>query len=277
MTVVDTHVHVVSPDATRYPRRPYGDSAWIDAYAGDAGEYAALMAANGVGWAVLVQAVGAYTDDNRYCIDAARADPARFTAVAYVDLHGDDPVAALERWATAGAHGVRIVVAAGENPVRATDPKVADCIARAGELDVRVLLTTLADGMADVAGLLERFPGVPFAIDHCGFPDLTGGPPYPRAGALFALAALPTVQCKVSTNALDCARRAGGDPRDFVAALAGSFGPSRLQWGSDWSHTHDRPFDQLVSEAHAAFSVLDPRDREWPLGRAALGFWPGWS
>jgi L-fuconolactonase len=267
--LVDTHVHVVSRDLARYPLRPRGEGlTWFTEHACPAEEFSDLMAANGVEYAVLVQGMTAYGDDNRYCVDSANADPHRFTAVVYVDS-----ARALERWAAEGATGVRVVAGTGGDMPALNDPVVDELIAAAVELDVRVLLTTFGDSLLGVPALLERLGDVPLAIDHCAFPDLRGGPPYPRARALFELAALPGIHVKVSTNALDQATRAGGDPRDFVSELAEAFGPERLQWGSDWSQTHDRPYAELVAYAERAFSVIPAVARHWVDGDAARRFW----
>jgi predicted TIM-barrel fold metal-dependent hydrolase len=154
-----------------------------------------------------------------------------------------------------------------------TDAVVADVIQAAVELDVRVLLTTFGPALADLPSLLDRVGAVPLAIDHCAFPDLRGGPPYSRARPLFEAAAFPNVHVKVSTNALDQATKAGGDPRDFVGALVHAYGPERMQWGSDWSQTHDRPYADLVAYAARALSVIPEDSRRWIEGHAARAFW----
>jgi predicted TIM-barrel fold metal-dependent hydrolase len=215
-----------------------------------------------------VQALGAYSDDNRYCVDSANADPHRFTAVVYADSSD-----ALARWAAEGATGVRVVAGTGDGMPGLDTPAVSELIAAAVELDVRVLLTTFVGSLHQLPALLERFGRLQIAIDHCAFPDLAGGPPYPNARVLFEMAAFPNVQVKVSTNALDQATKAGGDPRDFVGALAEAYGPERLQWGSDWSQTHDRPYEELVAYATRAFSVIPEHARQWVEFRAARQFW----
>jgi len=273
-SLVDTHVHVVSRDVAAYPLRPMDPTlTWFTEHACPAEEFVALMTRSAVERAVLVQAMSAYNDDNTYCVESARADRGRFTAVVYVDLTDrTDPVDTLTRWANEGATGVR-VVAGTEHTPDVVDPLVAALIEAAVDLDVRVLLTVTTDGLGRVGRLLEVLDDVPVALDHCGFPDLRGGPPYHRAQALFDLAAFPSVQLKVSTNALDQATNAGGDPRDFVAAVAERFGPERLQWGSNWSQTHDRPYAELVAYAVRAFSVIPEDARHWVEGDAARRFW----
>ena len=262
-------MHVVSRDPERYPLRPHRQGiTWFTEHACPAEEFRDLMVANKVEQAVLVQALGAYSDDNRYCVDSANADPTRFTAVVYADS-----APALARWAHEGATGVRVVAGTGSDTPRVTDPAVTELVEAAVELDVRILLMTFVDSLAGLPALLERVGDVPVAIDHCAFPDLTDGPPYPKAQPLFEIAALPKVHVKVSTNALDQATKAGGDPRDFVTALVDSYGPERLQWGSDWSQTHDRPYAELVAYARRAFSVIPREDRHWVEGDAARQFW----
>ncbi|MBV8303325.1 MAG: amidohydrolase [Acidimicrobiia bacterium] len=272
-------MHVVSRDLASYPLRPHrAGVSWFIDHACPAEEFAGVMNANDVERAVLVQAMGAYTDDNRYCVDAANADPRRFTAVVYLDLterrvDPADPADALARWVSAGATGVRVVAGTGDGMPRLTDQVVSQLIEGAVHLDVPVLLTTTAAALADLPPVLDRFDDVPVAIDHCAFPDLGGGPPYLRARPLFELAAVPKVHLKISTNALDRAAAAGGDPRDFVSALAETFGPERLQWGSDWSQTHDRPYSELVAYARRAFAILPEDARRSVESGAAQGFW----
>jgi L-fuconolactonase len=171
---------------------------------------------------------------------------------------------------------VRVVAGTGDRVRMLDDPLVVELIDTAAALDVRVLLTTFADSLPLVPDLLDRVGDIPIALDHCAFPDLRGGPPYPRARSLFEVAALPNVHVKVSTNALDQATKAGGDPRDFVSSLVEAYGPERLQWGSDWSQTHDRPYAELVAYARHAFSVIPDDDRGWVEGDAARQFWR-WS
>lgn len=267
--LVDTHVHVVARNDPRYPLRPnHPGLTWITDHACPVEEYRALMDANGVDRAVLVQAMGAYTDDNRYCLHSAATDPARFTAVAYVDAHGPDPLRSLDEWVAQGATGVRIVAITG-----ALDDVAIDHLwEHAATQSVRIVATVVAREVRRLPRLLERFPDARVALDHCGFPDLSGGRGYPAARPLFDLAAFPNVHLKVSTIALDHAREGGGDPRDFVEALATAFGADRLQWGSDWSQTHDRPFADIVADAKRSFGVLGD-DARWPLGDSAHEFW----
>jgi L-fuconolactonase len=121
--------------------------------------------------------------------------------------------------------------------------------------------------------MLDRFPNVTVALDHCAFPDLSGGPPYAKAADLFELTALPNVCLKVSCHLLEQAEETG-DPRDLVDQLAEAFGADRLLWGSDYPQTHDRSYAALVELGRAACSRFSPADQRGFLGGNALRLWP---
>jgi predicted TIM-barrel fold metal-dependent hydrolase len=116
---------------------------------------------------------------------------------------------------------------------------------------------------------------VPVVVDHCGFPNLAGGPPYPGAAPLFALAPFEHLHLKVTSHLLEAAD-ATGDPcgQMLVERLAATFGASRLVWGSDYPQTHDRSYAELVELGHAACARLSDADRARVMGANALQLWP---
>jgi L-fuconolactonase len=273
--VIDTHVHLVATDVERYPWQPNNpDATWFMDHPCPVEDFVDLMDANGIEHAVLVQAMGAYTDDNRYCLDSARAAPGRFVAVVYIDATAPDAEAALTRAAEQGAVGVRIVAGARPGAPGFDAAPIRGLWARAAALDLRILAMTLAPGLPAIRPLLEDDPTTPVAIDHCAFPDLSGGRPFPHARPLFDLAQYPQVHVKISSNVLDLAVEAGARPGDVVAELAAAYGPDRLQWGSNWSHTHDRPYSTLVGEARAAIGGLGDA-APLALSANARAFWFG--
>jgi predicted TIM-barrel fold metal-dependent hydrolase len=50
--------------------------------------------------------------------------------------------------------------------------------------------------------LLERFPHIPFALDHVALPRLRDGAPYQNLKTLFDLARFPHLYLKFSTETL---------------------------------------------------------------------------
>src|SRR6185369_6982156 len=113
--IVDTHTHVISPDEARYPLKPHGvdprihsnapnapgarPAPWYREVPVSAERLLDLMASASVDRAVLVQAMGAYADDNSYATDSAARFPDRFASVVIVDVAGDpDAAGTLRRW-----------------------------------------------------------------------------------------------------------------------------------------------------------------------------------
>ena len=78
--IIDTHVHIVAPDQSRYPRKLARDnSAWVIDMSGE--RMLQLMTQAGIDRAVLVQAHSAYEYDNSYVADVAASYPERVLAV----------------------------------------------------------------------------------------------------------------------------------------------------------------------------------------------------
>jgi L-fuconolactonase len=275
--LVDTHVHVIAADEARYPLRPSGvGSRWFREHPVTVEEFAATATAAGVERAVLVQAHGAYGSDNAYVLDAVAAAPERFVSVGIVDP--DDPAAPrrLRELATVpGFAGVRLF---GIGP---TPPEWFDGAAgialweAAAELDLRIVATLLAPELPRLRRMLARFPDVPVVLDHCGFPDLRGGPPYAAAGPLFALVDHEPLHLKVTSHVLeDAETQVPGGAASLMARLASDFGARRLVWGSDYPQTHDRTYAELVELGRDACRSLPGDEQELVLGGNAQRLWP---
>jgi predicted TIM-barrel fold metal-dependent hydrolase len=271
--IVDSHVHVVAADRDRYPLHPTGISLdWFREAPVTVEQFLELMTAAGVDRAVLVQPMSAYGFDNRYVIDSARRHSDRLASVVIVDTL-DDAAGRLRAMADEGVSGVRLFAIRNPSLARLDSPNALRFCEVAAELGLGVIVTILANQLPELRAMLERFPDVTVTLDHCGFPDLSGGPPYARAAALFELATLPNLNLKMSCHLLEQAE-AAGDPRDLVDQLAATYGADRLLWGSDYSQTHDRPYAALVELGRTACSWLSLTDQRGFLGENALRLWP---
>jgi predicted TIM-barrel fold metal-dependent hydrolase len=221
----------------------------------------------GVARAVLVQPIGAYTHDCSYAADSAERHADRFAGVCSVDPNGSDPVGTLDHWVRErGMRGVRLF-ALSRGASWLAEPRTYPLWERAAQLAARVVVTIFAHQLPELDTVLRRFPEVPVALDHCGFPKLTGEP-WREAEPLFALAEHANLHLKVSSIVLEAAEEAG-DPRSFVAKVVEHFGAERVMWGSDFPQTHDRPYAGLVALGRFAFSELSAEQQAWSLGRAA--------
>jgi predicted TIM-barrel fold metal-dependent hydrolase len=271
--IVDSHVHVVSPDESAYPFSPRPLSGeWYREAPHSAEDLLALMDASGVDRAVLVQPVGAYSFDNRYTADSAARYKERFASACCVDVDAADPASELERWlGPGGMHGVRLF-AIGADPAWIAEDRAAPLWRCAAAHGAHVIVTLLTPQLAELDTVLARHPEVSVSLDHCGFPPLSSAAGA-GAEALFALAHHRNLHLKVSTHVLDAAEKLG-DAREFVASLVARFGAERLMWGSDFCQTHDRSYAALVELGRRAFSDLPSAQRDLCLGGAALQLWP---
>jgi predicted TIM-barrel fold metal-dependent hydrolase len=255
---VDSHVHVASP---AYPARPTGvGSDWWHRGA-TVEDLLAAMDATGVERAVVVQAVGPYGYDCRCACDAAGSSP-RLALVVAVDMDGADPAADLVALASsAPVRGVRVFGVAGGPTSWLADGRADDVWAAAASLGINVVATLFSRDLAALGALVDRHPGVPVAVDHCGFPDPPGTVPPP----LLALAGRPEVHLKVTTHVL----RHALDPGALVEELAAAFGAGRLAWGSDHPQTQGLTYREMVALGSAAGSGLTPGGREMFLAGTA--------
>jgi len=266
--IVDTHVHVIASDRARYPftPRPLSGEWYLEAPCSSE-RFGEEMKGAGVDRAVLVQAVGAYSFDNAYAADSARAQPGRFVSAACIDPQGADPRAAIDHWiGERGMQGLRIFAVSRERSWLA-DPGTFALWEHALALGARLIVTVMQHQMTELTAFLEAFADVPISLDHCAFPDAAHPEP------LFALARFPKLHLKVSTHVIDAGAEHAGEPQPFVARLASVFGAERLMWGSDFSQTHDRRYAELVALGRRAAEGLSSRDRASFLGGTAARIW----
>jgi predicted TIM-barrel fold metal-dependent hydrolase len=275
--VVDTHTHVIAPDEERFPLRPPPSlthfRGWYREVPVSVEGLLEEMDGAGVDKAVLVQAYSAYGSDNAYVTAAGAAHADRGTVVVIVD-GGTAGAASLRELAEqAEVTGVRLFAIGNPSLPRLDDEFAAPVWDAAIALELRVVVTILAPQLPELRTVLARHPDTPIVLDHCGFPDVTGGASFSRADELFALATAPNLHLKVSSHLLELVE-VEGDPRDFVDRLAAEFGVERLLWGSDYPQTHDRPYAALVDLGRLACSRLPPDAQRAFLGGNAVRLWP---
>ncbi|MBV8055055.1 MAG: amidohydrolase [Deltaproteobacteria bacterium] len=269
--IVDTHVHVISDDQSKYPRR--ADTAkWVTDTSGEM-----LLSLNheaGIDKTVLVQGYGAYEYDNSYAADCARAHPDRFACVVIVDQRQRDAAERLDYWVKErGARGLRLVTAT-EPETFLDDPQTFPVWQRAVALGIPICIMTRFHQVERLQAVLERFPNVLVALDHLGAPRLSDGPPYASLQPLFDLARYPNVYLKFSTETLYAARRGKSNSREFFGRILDRFSANRLLWGSNFPATHDRPLKEQLALAREDLSFVPAEQQRWLFGETALSLWP---
>ena len=269
--ILDTHIHIASDDVDRYPRQPTGvGSDWWLRGGFDAEALLRSMDECGVAGGMFVQPVGLYGYDNSYTIDAAADHADRVRAVICVDMDGDDAPGEIVRLGrSAAVTGVRMFGVGGRSAWIDKPDAGAAAFEAAATAGLVAVLTVFSAQLTTLKPLIDRFPNVPVAIDHCGFPDLDGG--VADAGqALFDAVSSPNVSLKVSTHLLRAAMETQDltDPADLVDQLAEHFGAARLMWGSDYPQS-PRGYDEMVDLGRRSCRRLSAADQAAYLGASA--------
>ena len=289
--IIDTHLHAVSPDTSRYPLRQVDlpGNSWVKTAPASAEDLIAQMDAAGVSKGVLVQPVGAYGTDNSYVADAGAAHPDRLATVCVIDMTAADRLEQLRYWTQEKAiDGVRLFSVPTPQVPWLDDPATFEVWEACQEWSVKVSVCLLPQELPRLGQVLTRFPDTPVALDHCGFTDFTDGPPWNAAQPLWELAEHKNLYLKVTTNVLDAAGERATDEvvieraekagtsneaakteqpnpveksklklqQNLLATFAHRFGATRLMWGSDYPQVHNRPYSDLASLARSAAKAL---------------------
>lgn len=293
--IFDTHAHVLSADAERYPHAALrgGTRPPVPPMTFPVERLVEAMDAAGVDRACLVQRATLYGYDNRYMLDSVAAYPERFRAVAVLDAQDPASPAALARLVREhGLAGLRIVAPkldARDTDWLASEQAMALWAAAADHaLPVAVILYRLNNdaGRAAMLRVARRFTGLPIVLDHCGMPhastpetkwaaaqglDYAIGPPpgFGVAEALSPFAELAQVHFKVTDINFERLEEAGHAPVDFVNRLAALAGAERLVWGSDVGQS-TAPYGEMLARAEHAGAGLGEAGRQAFLGRNAV-------
>ena len=255
--IVDCHAHIIDPlrfpfTATRgYKPRP-------DEH-GTREEYYAVLERHGVAHGVLVQLSG-YGTDNSAILDAVKAYPGRFKAIAMIDPGVDDE--ALETLATAGVVGVRFNLVSYD----------ADALARPDAPRLLERLKALgwfaqvfaSDAQWPAAAKVLKASGVRVLIDHFGVGDLAAGLGQKGFQAVLDLGRETEAKVKLSSPFRVARMLSGFETLDpFVEALLAAFGVAGCLWGSDWPFINV-PLRPAYADVMAPLSrwFPEPSDRE---------------
>jgi predicted TIM-barrel fold metal-dependent hydrolase len=270
--IVDSHVHVASHDADRFPLDPIraGGSEWWR-HPVSAEDLLAVMDDHAVDRAVLVHALGAYSYNCSYTLEAARLDPGRFRAVVAVDMSAPDPAGNLEALVGPTVSGVRLLSIGRGDTGWHQDPRSNRVWRAARRSGLSVIVMGREDQLAAFRPAITSEPAVVTVIDHCALPELRAGV-IPDSSPLFDLAELPNVWVKVSTPLLLTA--AGqGSPARLVEQLVERFGTGRVVWGSDFPQTAEPDYAGKLALAAAATAALSADERDAVLAANAASLW----
>jgi len=278
MKIIDSHLHAIAPDASKYPQNPIGghQSVWSQQRPVSAEGVIDALDAAGIAKAVVVQASTVYGHDNRYVVDSVRAYPQRLVGVYSIDALAPDAVKQIDHWEAQGLHGFRLFTTG------TTMPGQSDWLGHkasypawehAEKIGIPVCLQMTMQGLPILRTLLEHFPKVRVLLDHCARPDLEDGAPYKAAQALFDMARFEGVHLKLTNRTLDAAAQGRSTPTDFLEKLVGTFGAERIAWGSNFPAA-EGSLNELAAAARDVLSSLSEDQRAMIFGGTVTRIYP---
>ncbi len=267
MLIVDAHAHIYSQDDRLYP--PISKPFRPPAGTGTVAHLERERKAAGVRHVLAVQATTYYGWDNRFLVDAVRANADWMAGVCTLDP--DDPHSPdlLEQYGHGhNIRGVRVYQAADG---RLDHPGVVRLCEAARRSTLVVSVRINRDKSAELASLLRRFPELKVVLDHCLY--IAAGADYEETlKDVLDLARCPNLHAKLSFLATGSARPYPfDDMHDACRRIIDAYGPDRCLWGSAFPCELWCPrttYSQLVA-LFARRLGLDARARDAILGETA--------
>lgn len=252
--IIDSHIHV-------WPE--LSDGSKPQRYTPE--DHFALAKTAGVTRTVLIQP-GQFGIDNSYMLDAVKAHPGVFSAVAVVDADSETLDATVRQLRAQGVRGFRIT-ARPEKPWTAWEGMNRLWrAAAANRLAVCPLINP--DVLPWVASMCERHPAVTVVIDHLSRIGAAGTVSDADVRVLCGLARFRHVHVKVSAfYALGRKAAPYTDLVPLIRQVFETYGPRRLMWGSDAPYQAQAPhtYKASVDLVREYLTFVSREDRQWLL------------
>ena len=269
--IIDTHLHVWSDDAERYP--------FAEGRAQVGGGSVELLNQTmdevGVDKAVIVQPIY-YLFDNRYVADCLRRFPGRFAAIGLVDPKAPDAPDRLEKLVREdGFGGLRIHSSRLDHPSEWAAPDQDSLWRRSEELGTCFIVHGPAANLPHLEPIIGRFPQVPVVLDHIGGAPTNEEAPFPLLSHVLDLARFPRVYVKFTPQAHKSALPfPHADTFPAFRRIYDAFGPQRLMWGTNFPGVMKGvgygPALEMFRD-HVDFLTDD--DKAWLFHRTAMQVW----
>ena len=235
---IDAHAHVWSGDLAKYPLGPWATRADMKPPTFSVEQFLALMHANDVGRAVLIQHAPLHGYDNSYILDSARKHQGTFSVVAMINERTPNLKERLRDLRNQGARGIRIGPTKHADRTLNVDPpnwlKAPGMVRlwrHAAELGVAICPLLGPDFLPSLDPMCQANPDTLVVIDHLGHIDMSRPE---TVASLTRLARHRNVHVKVSGFYKFGDKKAPyGDLAPMIHPVIDAFGPDRLMWASD--------------------------------------------
>ncbi len=230
---IDSHIHLW--------RRSDGDDIWLPSKIGGLArdfterDWVHHADASGVSEAILVQAAHGIGESLRW-LTAADKLPRLLGVVAWADLHSPELVVDVARFCKFGKFlGIRPLPPGTFSGDWLSDPRTYTGLAALRDANIVTDILVKWPLLRTATAMIERIPGLPVVLNHCGRPDTMTGQLEPWASDLRAFARSTDAAVKCS----GLIERAGiewtkASLSPYVATVIDAFGPSRVMFATNW-------------------------------------------
>ncbi|MFO0967530.1 MAG: amidohydrolase family protein [Gemmataceae bacterium] len=273
---IDAHVHVWTPDTTRYPLAAGFKKEDMKPASFTPEELFKHCKPAGVGRINLIQ-MSFYGFDNSYMLDTIAKYPKVFVGTAVIDPYGKDPEAEMSALAKKGVRAFRIHPKLSKEPAEKwLRPEGYKKMFAAGARNNQALACLIGpDGLPEVERMCKEFPDTPVIIDHLARIGADGPIRDADVDLLCSLAKHKKVMVKVGAfYALGKKQAPYTDLAPMIKKVVLAFGPQRCMWESDCpfqvqgEHTYQASIDLVLRR----LDFLSADDKDWLLRKTAENF-----
>ena len=276
MPYIDAHVHVWTPDTTRYPLAPgYTREQMMPRSFTPEELFKHTRPAN-VDRINLIQ-MSYYGFDNRYMLDMMDAHKNVFVGTAVIDPHSGDPDREMTALAKRRVRAFRIHPRLSKQPpARWLQPEgYARMFAAGAKHNLAMSCLIDPDALPELDRMCKKFPDTPVIIDHLCRIGADGTIREKDVQALCAMAQHKRVLVKVGAfYALGRKQPPYTDLAELIQAVVKAFGARRCMWESDcpFQVVGGHNYADSIELVRTRLKFLTADDREWLLRRTAEEF-----
>jgi predicted TIM-barrel fold metal-dependent hydrolase len=276
MKFIDAHVHVWTPDTTKYPLAPGFKKDDMKPASFTPEELFKHSQPAGVGRINLIQ-MSYYGFDNSYMLDMIAKHPKVFVGTAVIDPKGKDPAREMTDLAGKGVRAFRIYPKLTEEPIdKWLRHEGYKAMFAAGAKNNQAIAGLIApDALPELDRMCKDYPDTPVIIDHLCRIGLDGEIRDKDVDALCAMAKHKKAMVKVGAfYALGKKQPPYDDLAPIIKKVVKAFGANRCMWESDcpFQVQGDNTYQASVDLIMKRLDFLSNADKEWLMGKTAEAF-----
>ncbi|MCX6857769.1 MAG: amidohydrolase family protein [Verrucomicrobia bacterium] len=268
---IDAHVHVWTPDRSRYPLASGFDANKLARPSFTPEQLFAHSEPAGVTRIVLIQ-MSYYKADNRYMLDMMAAHPGTFSGVAIVDENAADLRVQMKALARQGVRGFRLSPKGQDIQAWLASPGIEQMWRVGADEGLNMCLLINPEALGPIAKMCAKFPKTPVVIDHFARVGISGTVTRARLDRLLHLSKYPNVTLKTSAfYALGKKSPPYLDLSPMIRECRDYYGAERLMWASDSPFQVDpgHTYQDSISLIRDRLDFLTASDKAWMLRKTA--------